>query len=83
MKAPWYTKLEKLGACFEAIEYAKTQPSCAAAWRNCERGDSMLWVLGRNGTDRKKLVLAAVAYNHLLHTLMRLLYSGVRWSLIS
>jgi len=31
----------------DAVEWARTQPSLAAAWRTCERGDWMLWLAGR------------------------------------
>jgi hypothetical protein len=37
-------KLEKLHACSEAIEYVKTQKSAISAWKNCPRGDWMLWL---------------------------------------
>ena len=36
------TKLEKLNACREAIEYVRTQKSAKDAWMNCTRGDWML-----------------------------------------
>ena len=56
----WYRKLEAFGSWPEIIDYAKTKPSFAAAWRDCERGDWMIWILANIGTDRKKLVLAAM-----------------------
>jgi hypothetical protein len=42
----WYRKLEAVGACKEAVEWAKSQPSFAEAWETCERGDWMLWLAG-------------------------------------
>ena len=32
-------RLRSLGACAEAVRWAETQPSAAAAWRACPRGD--------------------------------------------
>jgi len=43
----WSRKLQAIGACLDAVEWARTQPSLAAAWRTCERGDWMLWLAGR------------------------------------
>lgn len=39
----WSSKLVKMEACIEAVDWAKTQPSLAAAWRTCKRGDWMIW----------------------------------------
>jgi len=55
-----------LNPCLEAIVWLKKQKSPQAAWRACERGDWMLWLLGKlsgePGSDaRRKLVLAACA----------------------
>jgi hypothetical protein len=57
-------KLNKLGACMDAVKWAKEHPNRQAAWDTCERGDWMLWLLGRlsgkpESEKRKKLVLAA------------------------
>ena len=46
-------------ACEQAIEWARTQPSLRVAWRDCQRGDWMLWLLGRCDADRRRLVKAA------------------------
>jgi hypothetical protein len=55
--------LENLYACHEAIQWAKTQPNKQAAWNACERGDWLLWILGKtckpNSRQHKQLVLAA------------------------
>ena len=56
--------LARLGACRDAVEWAKTQPDAATAWATCERGDWMLWIAGRmsgeHGSDaRRPLTLAA------------------------
>jgi len=53
-------------ACADAVAYCKTQRSFAAAWKDCKRGDWMLWILGRlagpvGDPKRKPLVLAACA----------------------
>jgi len=52
------TKLEKLNACPDAIEYVKTQKSAKSAWKNCERGDWMLWLAKKLNVDDRKLTLA-------------------------
>ena len=63
----WSNALTVLGACPDAVAWAKTQPSLAVAWQRCERGDWMIWLLGRLDTSapwseaRKPLVRAAVA----------------------
>ena len=55
--------LEKLGACRDAIKWARTYPSRQKAWDACERGDWMLWILGKtckpNSPQHRKIVLAA------------------------
>ena len=56
-------KLEKLGACEDALEWAAGQKSQQAAWDNCTRGDWMLWLLGKlsgkpGSRKRKRLGLA-------------------------
>jgi hypothetical protein len=56
------SRLEKLGACEEAREWAAGFKSGKTAWAACERGDWMLWLAGRlsglpESDGRKKLVL--------------------------
>ena len=55
--------LEKLNACREAIVWAAKQPEAQTAWTYCERGDWMLWLIGKmcepNSDIHKRLVLAA------------------------
>ena len=46
-KPHWSRKLHALGACRDAVEWAATQPSYAEAWETCQRGDWLLWLLGR------------------------------------
>ena len=58
------TYLKRLNACSEAIEWADGFKTMQEVWDNCERGDWMLWLLGKQSgkpeTDsRKKLVLTA------------------------
>ena len=57
-------KLREIGACRNSVGWAVSQPSRAAAWQNCERGDWLLWLLGElsgpvGSKSRKKLVLTA------------------------
>lgn len=56
--------LESVGACREPLRWVADFADAQTAWDACERGDWMLWVLGRlsgpPGSDsRKKVVLAA------------------------
>ena len=57
--------LVALDACREAVEWANIHPDLAAAWAACERGDWMLWLIGKTinqepeHDDRKRLVFAA------------------------
>ena len=60
----WIERLEKFGPCGGAVEWARTQPDPQALWDNCERGDWLLWLMGRlaggpRSKSRKQLVLAA------------------------
>ena len=53
-----------LGACSKAVEWASQYSDPQEAWDKCERGDWMLWLVGKlsgePGSDsRRKLVLAA------------------------
>ena len=62
-KAHWSDKLVDLGACSEAVVWARTQNTQTSAWKSCRRGDWMLWILGKlvgppKSGSRKKLVLA-------------------------
>lgn len=60
----WTTKLSALDACEEAVEWAQQFDIPEAAWLACERGDWMLWLLGKlsdppESNSRKCLVLTA------------------------
>ena len=59
MASTWYRKLQTLGACSEAVAWAKTQPSFAVAWKTCKRGDWMLWLLAKRGYKREQIVTMA------------------------
>ena len=57
-------KLTKLNACGKAVEFCRGHRSLQSAWDACERGDWMLWLLGKlsgpsESASRRKLVLAA------------------------
>ena len=59
----WIEDIEKLGACRKALEWAKDYPTLKEAWEKCERGDWMLWLVGKylgspRSERRKILVLA-------------------------
>ena len=67
MSRHWSDVIVRLGACPEAVEWARTQPSAAVAWRTCQRSAWLTWVVdvtaGAPGTgtvaDRKRALLAA------------------------
>ena len=52
------TKLEKTGACKEAIFYVRTHKNYEEAWNNCPRGDWMLWIAAKLQIDKRLLTLA-------------------------
>lgn len=49
--------LIELNACQKAIDYAEQFKTLQITWDKCERGDWMLWLLGKQDKNRKKLVL--------------------------
>ena len=78
----WIKRLVALGACGDAIEWARTQPDLATAWAVCDRGDRMLWFAGRvlpkdahvterRSRERVRLVRAALACAQLAWPLVR------------
>ena len=59
----WLKPIKDLGACEEALVWAKQFASLDEAWLRCERGNWMLWLAGRlsgkrESLARKKVVLA-------------------------
>ena len=60
----WSASLPE-NACGEAVRWASKQKSRATAWRDCERGDWMLWLIGQTNAsnpyseERKPLVRVA------------------------
>ena len=57
-------RLGDLDACHKAVAFVAEQPTPQEAWDNCERGDWMLWYIGKlagspSTESRKKLVLCA------------------------
>ena len=64
MATHWTDRLTALGACSDAVAWARDYPTAAAAWAACTRGDWMLWIMGRlaespDSASRRRLVLAA------------------------
>ncbi len=60
----WIKKIRKMGACSDAVKWGEHFKTLEEAWAKCERGDWMLWFLGKLaggvGSDsRKKLALVA------------------------
>jgi len=59
----WIKTLKEMGACDDALKWAEQFDTKEEAWQACERGDRMLWVMGKlsgepGSEKRKKLVLA-------------------------
>lgn len=51
-----------VNTCGYAKDWAKKQKSAASAWATCERGDWMLWLLGKwcdSDVQHRRIVLAA------------------------
>ncbi len=66
MNQKWIDWLTELNACGSAREWLAEQKNPKQAWADCERGDWMLWLLGKlsgeaGNEKRKKLVLTACA----------------------
>ena len=60
----WTRELVKLDACQEAVDWSQQFETFEEAWAQCERGDRMLWLMGRlssypDSDSRRQLVLAA------------------------
>ena len=58
------SRIEHLEPCSEAYEWAKRYTSPEKAWAECQRGDWLLWLLGKRAgapesEARKRLVLCA------------------------
>jgi len=52
------SQLTEMSACMSAVNWVNKR-GIKTAWRDCPRGDWMLWLAGRLDIDRKLLVLAA------------------------
>jgi len=51
-------RLKKINACNDAVKWIGDR-DLEAAWKECPRGDWMLWLAGRADIDRKLLVKTA------------------------
>jgi hypothetical protein len=59
---PHWTDRLPAGASVDEIEWARTQPDASTAWRECKRGDSLLWLLSmrvRRATPEHRALVAA------------------------
>jgi hypothetical protein len=59
----WSDGLARINACSDAIKWASTQPDLDTAWRECKRGDWMLWLIGKTNpsapwSDERKPIVA-------------------------
>jgi hypothetical protein len=62
MNKKYIRQLRKLGACQEAINWFSEQTTPTAAWKSCQRGDWLLWFVGKTSgkpgsESRRKLVI--------------------------
>lgn len=69
-------RLQAMNACREAVEYASTFSTLQEAWVACERGDWLLWLVGRTTERRdeaalRRLTLAKARCAKLAVPLMR------------
>lgn len=60
----WTRRLVAMGACPDAVAWAKEQPDLTTAWATCQRGDWMLWLAGRcigkaGSAEHRRVILAA------------------------
>jgi len=55
----WSDALVALGACEEAVEWARGQKDPEIAWQSCERADWMLWIAAMR-CERRLVVHAAL-----------------------
>jgi len=61
-------KLNDLYVCKEAIEWLSSQTTLEEAWKNCERGDWLLWLIAMLDVDEKRLFLAkGLIVNKIIH----------------
>ena len=59
-RADMLARLNDLGACADAVEWAATTKGTPAQlWARCRRADWMLWIAARASVDRRLVVLAA------------------------
>jgi len=52
----WSNDLVKIGACSEAVNWAKDQPNYDVAWNKCEKPEWILWLAEKSGVSYKTLV---------------------------
>jgi len=53
-------ELRRLGACQEALDWARDKPDLQTSWDTCKQGDWMLWLAARVGVGRTRLLSCAV-----------------------
>ena len=65
MSPHWSDALVALGACYDAVAWARTQPDAATAWESCPDLAWLVWVVRRTSPDPRlvelRLFAAAVA----------------------
>ena len=50
--------IDEYSPCKDGLEYYRSQPDFATAWKNCHRGDWMLWIAKKLNVDNRILTLA-------------------------
>ena len=82
-------KLKSLSPCSEAIDWFSEQQTPEQAWRDCQRGDWMLWLVGKvsgnPGSDtRRKMIFCCCECARLSakvkHGILRAIETVERWA---
>ena len=69
----WKEKLKALGPCPEAYKWACQYSTLRQAWRACERGDWMEWLLyGCDEEDTVRAVLETFHWTDMFHPISEL-----------
>jgi hypothetical protein len=63
--------IKKFNPCKEGLAYYKSKPSFAEAWKDCHRGDWMLWMASRLGVDGRILTRAKALCANTVRSLIR------------
>lgn len=57
--ASWQQQLDRMDACDAALEWCADKSTLAEAWRDCQNGDWLLWLLGRSDLRTRRVPFVA------------------------